>query len=278
MLRYLVLAAALSSGGAAAWLTVDGGSAPETTAPALQAPIQMTDILVAAGNVEEGGRLSADTLRWQPWPANAVLRTFVTRDVRPDALEEFEGTLVRKALLDGDPISESHMAPANAGFMSALLPAGKRAVAVKVSAESSAGGFVLPNDRVDVVHTTTITLDSGTETTSQVILDNVRVLAVDQSQTGDSEGNQKTVLGQTATLELDIGQVKTITAAQATGSLTLALRSVADIAAVSPAAPPQAAIARPRMPEKLLVTVRRNGKAETVEVKRHTRVSVQKAN
>ncbi|MER0238393.1 Flp pilus assembly protein CpaB [Fulvimarina sp. MAC8] len=279
MLRYLILAAAVSSGGAAAWLTVDGGRQPEMTESFVEAPIATTDVLVAAADMPEGSRLSPETLRWQPWPEASVKTGFITRTASPNALGELEGSLVRKPLLESDPIMEAKLAPKSSGYMSALLPAGKRAVAVKVSAESSAGGFVLPNDRVDVVHTTTRSQDEGSTTTSRVILGNVRVLAVDQSQMGEDDGKQTTVLGQTATLELDLGQVRTITAAQATGTLTLALRSIADAAAETPLElPEEAPKLKTRTPPKLMVTVSRNGKTETVEVNRHTRVSAHRMN
>lgn len=282
MLRYLILATAVSSGGAAAWLTVDGGRAPEMIEPVVATPIAMTDVLVAAADIAEGGRLSQENLRWQPWPEASVQEGFITRAASPNAMNDLKGSLVRRALRDTDPILEAKLAPKSAGYMSALLPAGKRAVAVKVSAESTAGGFVLPNDRVDVLHTTTRSEGEGTSTVSRVILNNVRVLAVDQSQMdGTGDPTQKSVIGQTATLELDIAQVRTITAAQATGSLTLALRSIADVAEAAPLMPqeePAKAALAARTSDRLVVTVTRNGKPETVEVKRHTRPSGQRIN
>ncbi|MEN3791614.1 Flp pilus assembly protein CpaB [Fulvimarina sp. MAC3] len=283
MLRYLILAAAVSSGGAAAWLTVDGGRTPEMTKPVVETPIAMTDVLVAAADIVEGGRLSAEKLRWQPWPEASVKDDFITRTASPNAMSDLEGSLVRRPLRETDPIIEAKLAPKSSGYMSALLPAGKRAVAVKVSAESSAGGFVLPNDRVDVIHTITRSVgDVGASTESRVILNNVRVLAVDQSQMdGNDDAAQKSVIGQTATLELDIAQVRTITAAQATGSLTLALRSIADVAEATPLLTPEdpaSAAVGTRKRKQLVVTVTRNGKPETVEVKRHTRVSGQRIN
>jgi pilus assembly protein CpaB len=109
------------------------------------------------------------------------------------------------------------------GFLSAILPSGKRAAAVRVTAQSTAGGFILPNDRVDVVHTGA----SGDNTVSQTILRNIRVLAIDQ--TVEERDGERVVVGKTATLELDPAQVEIITAAETSGTVSLALRSMADV-------------------------------------------------
>jgi pilus assembly protein CpaB len=111
-----------------------------------------------------------------------------------------------------------------------MLPPGKRAVAVRVSAESAAGGFILPNDRVDVLHI--VEVGEQKERVSQAILRNVVVLAIDQvvdDNSKDNKGNAKAaVVGKTATLELDKFQTEILTAAQAKGTISLALRSAAD--------------------------------------------------
>jgi pilus assembly protein CpaB len=114
--------------------------------------------------------------------------------------------------------------------MSAILPAGKRAVATKIAADTSAGGFILPNDRVDVI----MTRQSGTANNgatpkyeTETILNNVRVLAIDQ--TIEEKNGEKVVVGQTATLELTPQQAQILTVAQQMSErLTLALRSLAD--------------------------------------------------
>ena len=113
--------------------------------------------------------------------------------------------------------------------MSAILPKGMRAVAVRVSAQTSAGGFILPNDRVDVIFTNSeAPADSGGEREyiSYALLLNVRVLAIDQ--TVEEQDGERVVVGKTATLELDPSQVETIAAADEAGSLSLSLRSVED--------------------------------------------------
>jgi pilus assembly protein CpaB len=109
--------------------------------------------------------------------------------------------------------------------MSATLTPGRRAVSIKVEAETTAGGFILPNDRVDVVHTQQV----GDNRTfrSMTILRDIRVLAIDQS--AKSDANTQTAVGKTATLELDEGQAEIINQAQASGTLSLTLRALGDV-------------------------------------------------
>ena len=150
------------------------------------------------------------------------------------------GAIARSTFYAGEPITEAKLIRTDRGFMSAILPAGKRAVATKIAADTSAGGFILPNDRVDVIMTRqTTTPPSGAAATSSItetILNNVRVLAIDQ--TIEDKNGEKVVVGQTATLELTPQQAEILTVAQQMSDrLTLALRSIAD----SPPTPGHAA-------------------------------------
>jgi pilus assembly protein CpaB len=112
--------------------------------------------------------------------------------------------------------------------MAAILPSGMRAVSTQISPETGAGGFILPNDHVDVILTRRESEKSGgSETqTSEMILKNIRVLAIDQ--TISEKDGQKVITGKTATLELSPRQAETLTLAQKLGSISLALRSIAD--------------------------------------------------
>jgi pilus assembly protein CpaB len=118
--------------------------------------------------------------------------------------------------------------------MSAILPEGMRAVAIKIdnSGDSSAGGFILPNDRVDVIRVARdddATKVKGVEVdTAQTILANVRVLAIGQNV--QEENGKKVVTGANATLELSERQAEIVVLAQHEGNanLHLALRSLVD--------------------------------------------------
>jgi pilus assembly protein CpaB len=114
--------------------------------------------------------------------------------------------------------------------MAAILPSGMRAISTEISPESGAGGFILPNDRVDVIlskrEKSADRSNPGDTVNSEIILSNVRVLAIDQ--TIEEKNGQKVVVGKTATLELKPEQSERLAQARQSGSLSLALRSLAD--------------------------------------------------
>jgi len=124
-------------------------------------------------------------------------------------------------------VRESKLIKTDRGFMSAILPAGKRALAVQISADTSAGGFILPNDHVDVIMTRRKGEGQGGDFDTETILRNLRVLAIDQ--TIEEQNGAKVVVGSTATLEVDPAQAEALTAAQPMAEkLVLALRSLED--------------------------------------------------
>src|SRR5215831_250467 len=115
--------------------------------------------------------------------------------------------------------------------MAAILPSGMRAISVEVSPETGAGGFILPNDHVDVILSrrdrAAERSNGGIEVhTSEIILANVRVLAIDQ--TVEEKSGQRVVIGKTATLELTPHQSEMLARAKLMGVLTLSLRSIVD--------------------------------------------------
>jgi pilus assembly protein CpaB len=235
MFRIALLIIALVAGGAAAWLALGMRGNPTVTTivqPALQAPMQ--DVLVASADLGQGQALTKDNMRWQSWPESALNPAYIGRSAQPNALEILAGSIVRSRMISGEPIRGEKLVPLNTGFLSAMLPPGKRAVAVRISAENTAGGFILPHDRVDVLHTVAKQEESDgeKESVTRTILKNVAVLAIDQSvdeKNKDEKNREKVVVvGKTATLELDPGQAEILAAAEATGTLSLSLRSAAD--------------------------------------------------
>lgn len=234
LFRVLVLAVALAAGGIAAYLALNIGpeGTPAPTVVELAPQIQSQDVLVADKDIGQGQKLSADNIRWQRWPDDAMNPTYIQKQTRPDAVEALKGSIVRSPFVAGEPIREVKLARPGSGFLSAILPSGKRAVAVRISASNTAGGFILPGDRVDVVKTIAqqTSADAAPENVSQTILTNIKVLAIDQT-VGEQEG-EAVAVGKTATLELDPAQVELIASAEASGTLSLALRSMADAAEV----------------------------------------------
>lgn len=231
--RVVVLGIALGAGVAAALLAMNlSRPAPPPVEKASPTPaLETTDVLIAKQAIPVGGQVTAEMLEWRVWPAAGVPATYLTRTARPKAIEEITGTLARSSFIEGEPVTEAKLVHTDSGFMSAILPAGKLAVATAISADTGAGGFILPNDRVDVIMTrpvqTNVAGQSGERYETETILFNVRVLAIDQQI--EDKGGEKVVIGQTATLELTPQQAEIITVArQVSARLTLALRSVAD--------------------------------------------------
>jgi len=234
-MRIGILALALIAAGLAAFLarSLVSNETPQVVVPQIiEQP--MAEVLVAAADIPLGQRVGKGDLVWQPWPEDAVSGSFVTQDVQPNALDVFGGAIARSPILAGEPITSGKLVSfENAGFMSALLSPGMRAVSTRISPETGAGGFILPNDRVDVI--VTMRLRSGGEDggsgdgyRSETILRNVRVLAIDQTFK-EVEGEQ-VVVGKTATLEMLPAQAEGFALAAAQGELSLALRPLADSA------------------------------------------------
>jgi pilus assembly protein CpaB len=230
--RIAVLAIAIGAGGIAAYLASGSGEKPAPPPPVAQ--LQTVDVLVAKGDIGLGQSVKPDDLQWQTWPAASASGTFIKRTERPEATKEIAGFIARAPFIAGEPIREPKLVKADgSGFMAAILPSGMRAVSTEISAETGAGGFILPNDRVDVVLSKREKQQQNPDApaaadivSSQVILSNVRVLAIDQAPK-EKEG-QTAVLGKTATLELSPGEVEVLTKARMSGTLSLALRSIAD--------------------------------------------------
>ena len=194
---------------------------------------EMIEVLVTSKDIKIGGLLSGSSMSWQSWPKKAVAEHMITRKAKPQALKEFENARARAELFSGEPVSTRKIIlSGDAGFMAAILPKGMRAIAVRVSVETGAGGFILPNDRVDVLLTRKLD-GSGTtaRTVTETVLTNVRVLAVDQTYSASSDGKNGQVAESkinTATLELNPRQTEVVALAETTGQLTLSLRALAD--------------------------------------------------
>jgi pilus assembly protein CpaB len=227
--RVVVLTVAVAAGGIAALLA--GRSEKPAVKQAAAPKVETVDILVAKSDIPTGKIISPQDVQWQAWPATTATGNFIRKKNRPDAIEKMSGLIVRVPFVTGEPIRDAKLVDAKgSGYMAAILPSGMRAISTQISPETGAGGFILPNDHVDVILTrrdAAATKATGTETqTSETILSNVRVLAIDQNV--QEKNGQKVVVGKTATLELAPRQVETLTLAQNLGKLSLALRSITD--------------------------------------------------
>jgi len=229
VMRIAILGVAAIAAGAAALLVrgVLGGGTPATQAAAPPVVIT-TEVLVASRDIVPGHILSVDLVRWEPWPKSAVSSSLITKDKQPDIAKAVEGTVVRAPLVAGQPITDANIVHAGAaGFLAATLTPGMRAIGMTVTAQTSAGGFILPNDRVDVVLTRELAGGGNPKQyESTTILRDVRVLAVDQ--TSHQEKDQQSVVGKTTTVELTPVQAELMAHAEQTGVLSLTLRALGD--------------------------------------------------
>jgi len=221
----------------AAYILFNSGQAPAPAPVIVQAAPKMDtdEVLVAAQDLSMGTQVGDAAVTWQVWPKSAISEQMIVKSSGPHVSEDIAGSMTRVSFLRGEPMRRDKLVHAGAGgFMSAILPTGMRAVAIKIdnSGDSSAGGFILPNDRVDVIRVfrdDEATRARGSEVMgTQTILTNVRVLAIGQNV--QEENGKKVVAGGNATLELDPAQSELIVLAQHSGgsNLHLVLRSLVD--------------------------------------------------
>ncbi|HEY5226127.1 MAG TPA: Flp pilus assembly protein CpaB, partial [Methylovirgula sp.] len=154
-IRILILGTALAAGIGAA-VMVASPKPTETVRLVRQAPLATDDVLVAAKALPLGSVIQPGDLKWQSWPKAQVPPSVIRKSTAPGALPDFKGALVRAPLGAGEPVYPDRLVKAGtASFLSAILPSGMRAVAINIDQQGSttAGGFILPNDHVDVIHT-----------------------------------------------------------------------------------------------------------------------------
>lgn len=269
MYRAILFSVALCAGGVAGWLALATPPRAALSVGAAQ-ETRKIDVLVAVEDIEQGSVLQGTAMRWQSWPLDAVQPYFITRSAQSEAITELTGSILRSPIYAGEFIHAGKIAPAGSGFLSAVLSSGRRAVAVRVSAESSAGGFIRPNDRVDVLHTVACKSEEACRSGNEVhtILKAVRVLAIDQI--GMRDDADTVSVGKTATVELEPWQAEAIIGAQASGTLTLVLRPATEAAIETTwqAQEPKHAEQKPKEQEteSRVVRVRRAGVLETVTI------------
>ena len=227
--RLVVLGIAILAGGVAAYLA--SGSDTKSVVAEAPPPLPTVDVLVAKSDIGLGQAVGADDMQWQTWPAATASNNFIRRTDRPDATAQIAGSIARYPFTAGEPIREVKLVKANgSGFMAAVLPGGMRAVSTEISPESGAGGFILPNDRVDVILSRREKNPDRTNSTdvviSEIVLSNIRVLAIDQAPR--EKDGQNSVVGKTATLELKPAQAELLARARQSGTISLALRSMLD--------------------------------------------------
>jgi pilus assembly protein CpaB len=225
--RMIVLAVAVAAGGVAALLANKSERPVESVIVQSPAQMELVEILVAQNEVPIGRVITQQDLRWQAWPVSAAGPDFIRNAGASTSLSDVVGSITRTPFSSGEPIRESKLIKAGgSGYLAAILPSGMRAASFEISQESSVAGFILPNDRVDVLLTRAEKTNGEEIYRSETILSNIRVLAIDQ--TLEEKKNQRTVIGKIATVEVSPVQTETLAVARRLGSLSLVLRSLAE--------------------------------------------------
>ncbi|MEM6535191.1 MAG: Flp pilus assembly protein CpaB [Pseudomonadota bacterium] len=237
-MRFIILAVAALAAVIAAILVrnLAGQTGPanqttETVEVIKEVEVSQTKVLVARHDLIIGSLLTPDDLAWSDWPERSVNPNFFTQESHPEAIEEITGSVVRAALYSEEPVLPMKIVQkGETGFMAALLRPGMRAATVEISPELASAGFILPDDRVDVILTYQVEVVTKREvqerTLTKTIMENARVLAIDQTF-GEVDG-VPAMTGSTATLELNQQQAELMALAASMGQISLTLRSVAD--------------------------------------------------
>jgi pilus assembly protein CpaB len=222
---------------------------PPVVAAAPQKP--MAQVLTAKRDLPVGTRITPMDLAWQAWPADALNASFVTNGAAPAVqaqgaqkaaqsaaqathdmiaaqgpMQAFDGAIVKEAMVQGEPvIARKVVRGGQSGYMAVVLLPGMRAMAVPINAESAAGGFILPGDRVDVLQSRAGPEGKGFIT--ETLMRNLRVLAIDQKTEPGKDA--KAMVGTVAVLEVPAADTLIIARGKAQGEMHLALRSYADL-------------------------------------------------
>ncbi len=238
-MRLLILIGAAAAAVAAAFL-VRGMATPKVVTQAVtelqtvvqQQEVSETQVLVANRDLLIGDLLAPEDFKWAPWPEKNLVDGYQTEADSPDAIETLSGSIVRIPIYSAEPILPKKLVlKGETGMMAALVTPGMRAISVEISTESASGGFILPDDRVDVILTYEVQTATDQATTerpsSKTILQNVRVLAIDQvfSQ-GETEATSQ--IGNTATIEVLPKEAELVALSQHMGTLSLSLRPWSD--------------------------------------------------
>jgi pilus assembly protein CpaB len=206
-----------------------GGAAVPVAEASAPAVANGPEVMVATRSLPAGTIITADAFRYAPWPKELVDGAYYIKG-GPES-EKMLGTVVRLPIPAGQPITQGALVkPGDRGFLAAALGPGMRAVTIPISAQSGVAGFVFPGDRVDLLLTQAVSGTGDPLKVTETIVRNLRVLATDQStdKTTDDKGKTQVQAFSMVTVEVTPKLSEKISVAQTIGSLSLALRPIAD--------------------------------------------------
>lgn len=200
----------------------------------IQKASNKVEILVAAKDLATGRELAEGDLKWQTWPEDSVFAGALVRQDKQKISDAASGRMLQ-SLSAGQPVHPGMIAGKGKGnFLAVTLKPGMRAIAISVKAQTMAGGFVGPGDRVDVIVTYKIRIRDKDnpavqsmidQYATETVLENVRVLAADQKAIREED---KAKVARTVTLEVSADDAEKLALAQEMGDLKLSLRGIGD--------------------------------------------------
>ncbi len=203
-------------------------------------------VVVAAKALKAGEVLTAENMKWQAWPESGVFEGLLKKEENKKITDIASGK-VRRPMALNEPITKSAIVAQKANYLAASMKPGMRAVAISANARSAAGGFIAPGDYVDIILTYRfresvpgsddnadlgeLVRENVNRRAAETIMQNVKVLAVDQSATRNEE---KVKSGKVFTMEVDQMGAQVLALASSVGSIDLILRPLGDDAITAP--------------------------------------------
>lgn len=227
--RQLIVLVVAAIAAVGALLLIRGmGSRPAPQAAENATPIAGEQVLVAAHDIAEGAALAPSDVAVALFPTPSLAPSFIRVSQQPSAQADMVGAVARRAFAQGEPITTNGVLQPNGhGFMAAVLQPGYRAVAIEINPQTSAGGFIQPNDHVDVLVTARDNSGGADAVSSDIVLRDVRVLALgDKTQPQTTGDHPETVEASVAVLELTPEEARSLALADEMGTISLALRGV----------------------------------------------------
>lgn len=218
--RIAILGVALVAGAAAFVLML--GRNTDISPVQIVEPVkeQTVRVLVSSRDIQRGERLILEDTQWVSWPKKALQPTFIT-DETAEAREELESAVARSLIVTGEPIVNAKVVHTdNSSLMAAILTPGMRAVTMRVTNETAAGGFILPGDKVDIL----FTAGRDGASAASTIFEDVRVLAVNAMFSENLE--EAHIEGSSVTLEFAPSDAEAFITARTNGEMSLVLRSI----------------------------------------------------
>jgi pilus assembly protein CpaB len=219
MIGFAVLFGLLAVFVAQSWLT----SAADARMKSLEAqkhPVATQTIVVAGKPLRYGNELNASVLREIPWPQDALPAGAFSKI--NDVLAGGKRVVLAAIEVNEPILSVKITGPGQRATLSAMLHEGMKAVTIRVSDVEGVAGFVLPGDRVDIALTR---LDGKGGATTDVVLQNATVLAIDQIA---DERTAQASVAKSVTLEVDTTAAQKLDLAASLGNLSLLLRKAGE--------------------------------------------------